>query len=216
MSPLLDVAFATLLAGSVLAPAAPAAAAADPDKPNVVLIVSDDQGWADIGCHADEIRSPHLDRLCREGVELDFHYVQPQCTPTRVALMTGRDPTRFGNHCAVASNEHAFPHETVTLASLLQAAGYETAPAGKWRLGSRPEWGPNGHGFDQSYGSPAGAVGMYDSRDNAAERGSVAWLRDVGARERISCSTGRFRPPSRSRSRGPRPPQRTPSGRTCC
>lgn len=70
---------------------------AQPDRlPNIVLIVTDDQGWADVGYHNDEVRTPNIDRLCNLGVELDAHYVQPQCTPTRVALMTGRYHSRFG------------------------------------------------------------------------------------------------------------------------
>ena len=151
-------ALAVLLA-SVTA-AAPSAAA----PPNIVVIVADDLGWADVGYHEPEIRSPNIDRLAATGVELDWHYVQPECTPTRVALLTGRYPSRFGNHCTQASNERALPFGTPTLASLLKDAGYETALCGKWHLGSKPEWGPNFFGFDHSYGSFAGAVGMFDHR----------------------------------------------------
>lgn len=84
-------------------------------KPNIVLIAIDDMGWADIGYHNPEIKSPHLDRMAREGVELDQHYVQPQCTPTRVALMTGRYPSRFGRQCTTALNLQSYPLGTVTL-----------------------------------------------------------------------------------------------------
>lgn len=140
------------------------AQAAEATHPNVVLIVADDLGWNDIGYHNAEIKSPHLDRLAAEGVRLDQHYVQPQCTPTRVALMTGRYPSRFGRHCTQASNVRALPPGTQTLASLLRSAGYATALTGKWHLGSKPEWGPNHYGFDHSHGSLAGAVGMYDHR----------------------------------------------------
>ena len=133
-------------------------------KPNIVLIVSDDQGWADIGYHSSEIKTPILDKLAKTGVELDCHYVQPQCTPTRVALITGRYPSRFGPHCTSASNEQSYPFGTLTMASMLKSQGYETAITGKWHMGSKPEWGPNHYGFDFSYGSLAGAVGMYDHR----------------------------------------------------
>lgn len=132
--------------------------------PNIVLIVADDLGWNDVGYHNPEIRTPHMDRLVATGVDLDQFYVMPQCTPTRVALMTGRYPSRFGNHCTQASNERALPPGTTTVAAALQAAGYQTALCGKWHLGSLPAWGPNHHGFDHSYGSLAGAVGMYDHR----------------------------------------------------
>lgn len=138
--------------------------AARADRPNVILIVADDLGWADVGYHNDEMRTPNLDRLAQEGVNLDTHYVMPQCTPTRVALMTGRYPSRFGTHCQQASNEQAFPFGTPTLASVLKAAGYDTALMGKWHLGSLPKWGPRHYGFDHTYGSFAGAVGMYDHR----------------------------------------------------
>ena len=137
---------------------------ADKVKPNILLIAADDQGWGDIGYHNPQIKSPNLDRLARTGVELDYHYVQPQCTPTRVALMTGRYPSRFGSHCTQASNSRAFPTGMLTMASMLKQIGYETMIIGKWHLGSKPEWGPNHYGFDYSYGSLAGAVGMYDHR----------------------------------------------------
>ncbi len=149
-----------LLVAMLAAVAAPAENA----RPNVVLIVADDLGWADVGYHNPEIRSPNIDRLVKTGIELDLHYVQPQCTPTRVALMTGRYPSRFGRHCTQASNEKALPDGTPTLSSLLKQAGYDTALVGKWHLGSKPEWGPNHFGFDYSYGCLAGATGIYDHR----------------------------------------------------
>lgn len=133
-------------------------------RPNILLLVADDQGWNDVGYHNPQLRTPHIDQLVKTGVELDCHYVQPQCTPTRVALMTGRYPSRFGLHCCQASNEQAYPHGTVTMASLLQSAGYQTGMSGKWHMGSKPEWGPKHYGFDYSHGSLAGAVGMYDHR----------------------------------------------------
>lgn len=139
-------------------------AQAQSQLPNIVLIVSDDQGWADIGYHNDEVRTPNLDKLMAMGVQLDAHYVQPQCTPTRVALMTGRYPSRFGPEPTKASNEPAFPKGTLTMASMLKDLGYDTAIMGKWHLGSTADHGPMHFGFDHSYGSFAGAVGMYDHR----------------------------------------------------
>ncbi|MCA9438320.1 MAG: sulfatase-like hydrolase/transferase [Candidatus Omnitrophica bacterium] len=153
--PILLGILALLLFVSAPAPAQP---------PNILFIVSDDQGWNDIGYHNDDLRTPNLDQLAETGVRLEHHYVQPQCTPTRVALMTGRYPSRFGPHCTTASNDQSYPIGTPTLASLLQSAGYDTGLFGKWHMGSKPEWGPNHYGFDFSYGSLAGAVGMYDHR----------------------------------------------------
>jgi arylsulfatase A-like enzyme len=147
-------------------------------NPNIVLLVADDLGWNDIGYHNDKIKSPVLDNLAATGVELAQHYVQPQCTPTRVALMTGRYPSRFGHHCTQASNEHSYPFETLTIASMLKKLGYTTGLFGKWHMGSRPEWGPNHHGFDYSYGSLAGAVGMYDHRYRLSSPYKNTWHRN--------------------------------------
>ena len=119
-----------------------------PQRPNIVILVADDLGWADVGYHNSEMRTPNIDRLAMTGVELDAHYVMPMCTPTRVALMTGRYPSRFGNHCTQASNQRALPPGTLTLASMLHDLGYATAIIGKWHLGSKPEWGPNYCVFD--------------------------------------------------------------------
>ncbi|MCC9601810.1 sulfatase-like hydrolase/transferase [Stieleria sp. JC731] len=134
------------------------------ESPNIVLILSDDQGWADIGYNNPDVYSPNLDQLASTGIVFTQHYVMPQCTPTRVALLTGRYPSRFGGAALQASNAQAFPKGTPTLASILKASGYETFLAGKWHLGSMPSHGPNEFGFDSSYGSLAGAVGMYDHR----------------------------------------------------
>jgi arylsulfatase A-like enzyme len=170
-----------LAAGLSVAPQGAAGAGEDPGsplRPNIVFIVADDLGWGDVGYHASEMRTPNLDRLVREGVELDQFYVQPQCTPTRVALLTGRYPSRFGAHCTEASNEQALPAGTLTLASLLGEAGYRTAITGKWHLGSKREWGPRRYGFDQSYGSLAGAVGAYDHRYRPDSPYAQTWHRD--------------------------------------
>jgi arylsulfatase A-like enzyme len=123
-----------------------------------LFVVADDLGWADVGWHGSKFRTPNLDRLVAEGVELDRHYVQPVCSPTRTALMSGRWTGRWGPHVLGPTNLRAFPAGTTTLASALKQAGYATAMAGKWHLGSKPEWGPNHYGFDHSYGSLSGAV----------------------------------------------------------
>ncbi|MCR9197761.1 MAG: sulfatase-like hydrolase/transferase [Planctomycetaceae bacterium] len=147
------------------------------ERPNIVLILADDLGWADIGYNNKAVYSPHLDELANTGITFTQHYVMPQCTPTRVALMTGRYPGRFGGAALQASNEPAFPQNTPTLASMLQQAGYRTYLAGKWHLGSRVEHGPNHFGFDSSYGSLAGAVGMYDHRYRTGDF-EHTWHRD--------------------------------------
>jgi arylsulfatase A-like enzyme len=129
-------------------------------RPNILLIVADDMGWADVGYHGSPIRTPHIDRLARQGVVLDQHYVAPMCTPTRTALLTGRYWSRFGN--TTPSNERVLPWTTRTLARALKQAGYSTCITGKWHLGSKPEWGPRQFGFDLSHGSLAGGVHPYN------------------------------------------------------
>lgn len=132
------------------------------DRPNVLVILTDDQGWADIGYNnPGKVHTPNLDRLAAEGAKFENHYVMPQCTPTRVALFTGCYPGRFGRAPLHATNERCFPPGTPTLATLMKSAGYETFLSGKWHMGDAPVDGPNHHGFDHSYGSIAGAVGMY-------------------------------------------------------
>lgn len=133
-------------------------------RPNILLIVADDLGWKDLGYHGAKIRTPNIDRLVETGVELDSHYVQPVCTPTRTALMSGRYPSRFGPHTLTPSNLRALPKGTETLASALKSAGYSTFLSGKWHLGVEPAWRPNHYGFDHSYGSLSGAVDPWTHR----------------------------------------------------
>jgi arylsulfatase A-like enzyme len=147
-------------------------------KPNILLVVADDLGWADVGWHGSQFRTPVLDRLVREGVELDRHYVQPVCSPTRTALLSGRWTGRFGPHVLAPTNLRAFPRGTPTLASALKAAGYVTAIAGKWHLGSLPEWGPNHYGFDHSYGSLTGAIDPWTHQYRVG-RWQQTWHRDL-------------------------------------
>lgn len=126
--------------------------------PNILFLLADDLGWSDVGWHGGFAKTPNMDRLVREGVELDQHYVQPVCTPTRTALLSGRYPGRFGPHALAPSNLRAMPLGTVTLASALKAKGYRTYQSGKWHLGSRTEWGPTVFGFDHGYGTLTGAA----------------------------------------------------------
>jgi arylsulfatase A-like enzyme len=129
-------------------------------RPNILLIVADDMGWADTGYQGSPIPTPQLDHLAGQGIVLDQHYVAPMCTPTRAALLTGRYWSRFGN--TKPSNERVLPWNTLTLARVLNAEGYHTGISGKWHLGSLPQWGPGKFGFDQSYGSLAGGVHPYN------------------------------------------------------
>lgn len=136
-------------------------AATDP-LPNIVFILADDLGWADVAFHGGNAPTPHLDRLAREGLELTRHYVAPVCSPTRAGLMTGRYWSRFGVVAPQATR--GLPWDTVTLPRVLKAAGYDTAMTGKWHLGSLPEDGPNKFGFDHAHGSLGGGVTPYSHK----------------------------------------------------
>jgi arylsulfatase A-like enzyme len=137
--------------------------AAEPEPlPNVLFIVADDLGWADVSYHGSALRTPNIDKLAHAGAELDQHYVAPVCTLTRSALMSGRYCSRFG--ITGPQSDQAFPFGTVTMASALKSRGYETAITGKWHLGSLPECGPRKFGFDSSYGAMGGGTGPWDHR----------------------------------------------------
>jgi arylsulfatase A-like enzyme len=151
------------------------AAETKPTKPNILFILADDLGWADVGFHHGNVPTPNIDRLAADGVELTQHYVCPVCSPTRSALLSGRYATRF--NVTNPQNERAYRWGTVTLASALKSVGYDTALIGKWHLGSKIEWGPQKFGFDHSYGSLAGGVGPWDHRYKQGEF-TTTWHRD--------------------------------------
>jgi arylsulfatase A-like enzyme len=134
------------------------------EKPNILFVLTDDLGWGDVSYHGSRIRTPNIDRLVSRGVELDAHYVNPVCTPTRASLMTGRYPGRFGKQATTPENRPILPDGYFTLATMLRDAGYATGLFGKWHLASDPDHGPNKYGFDYSYGSLAGGVDPYNHR----------------------------------------------------
>jgi len=114
----------------------PAAARPSAARPNIVFILADDMGWADVGYHGSTIRTPHIDRLAQEGVRFDRHYVMPTCTPTRVGFLSGRYPSRFG--VTAPAYGRIFDDDTVTLAQALRDCGYATSIVGKWHMVRRP------------------------------------------------------------------------------
>lgn len=134
------------------------------ERPNIVLLLADDLGWMDVGYHGSEIRTPHIDALTESGVELDSFYVQPTCSPTRIALMTGRYPFRCGGHINVLRpyHKHGPPLDEQFLPEALQQAGYKTAITGKWHLGlARRAYWPTSRGFDLQYGHLGGAIDYF-------------------------------------------------------
>jgi arylsulfatase A-like enzyme len=164
-----------LFALGLLSSAATFATSQESARPNIVFIMADDLGWADVGFHGGNAPTPNLDTLARENLELLQHYVAPVCSPTRSGLLTGRCWSRFG--VTSPQNTRCLPWDTVTLPQALKEAGYDTCLLGKWHLGSRPEWGPNSFGFDHAYGSLAGGVSPWNHRYKKGEF-SVTWHRD--------------------------------------
>ena len=124
--------------------------------PNVVLINCDDLGYGDLACYgAKDIRTPHLDRMAREGTRFtDFSVTSPLCTPSRAALMTGKYPGRVGLAAGVLRPDATtgLAGSEVTLAEIVKPQGYATACIGKWHLGFRPGMRPMDQGFDRYYG----------------------------------------------------------------
>lgn len=123
-------------------------------KPNIVLIVSDDQGYADASCyeHPDEVRTPHIDRLAARGVRFTNGYATGYvCAPTRAGLLTGRYQQRFGFYTA-GDSRTGLPVGEITLADVLKARGYATGVFGKWHLGLEPPYRPLARGFGEFYG----------------------------------------------------------------
>ncbi len=149
--------------------------AAETTPPNVVFIIADDLGWADVAFHGGNAPTPNLDRLAKDGLELTQHYVAPVCSPTRAGFLTGRCWSRFG--ITTPTNSLGLPMDTVTLPRALKSKGYETFLAGKWHLGSLPKWGPNHFGFDHSYGSLAGGISPWNHRYKKGQF-SVTWHRN--------------------------------------
>ena len=162
----LAAATAVVAAAVLMLPrAAPAEESPPPVKrrPNVILIMTDDQGYGDLGCHGNrQIRTPNLDRLAAQGVELTRFYNCPVCAPTRANLMTGRYCYRTGVWATWQGGE-AMRSDEVTLAEMLAAAGYRTAIFGKWHLGEVYPWLPTEQGFQDGLYVRTSGVGSFNT-----------------------------------------------------
>ena len=134
------------------------------DRPNIVYILADDFGWKDVGFHGSDIKTPNIDRLAAAGARLEQFYVQPMCTPTRAALMTGRYPLRYGLQTLVipSAGMYGLATDEWLMPQALKDAGYETAIVGKWHLGhAKPEYWPRQRGFDYQYGPLLGEIDYF-------------------------------------------------------
>jgi arylsulfatase A-like enzyme len=168
--PLISYLFGAALACSAAAHAA--------QQPNIIHVVADDLGWKDVGFNGcTDIKTPHLDKLAAEGAKLTGFYVQPMCTPTRAALLTGRYPFRYGLQTAVIPSVSAYGLETTEwlMPQCLKEAGYKTAIIGKWHLGhADKKWWPKQRGFDYQYGAMIGELDYFTHEEHHV----LDWYRD--------------------------------------
>jgi len=150
---------------------------AQAEKPNIVFIMADDLGNADLGYRGSDIKTPNIDKLAKEGVQLESFHAGPVCTPSRAALMTGRYPMRYGLQTLVIFPSHTYglPTDERTLPQALKQAGYQTMMVGKWHLGhADKKFWPQNRGFDHFYGNLVGEVDYFTK-----ERGGlVDWQRN--------------------------------------
>jgi len=161
--------------GLLAAPTGALAQAAS--KPNIVFIMADDLGFADVGYRGSPIKTPNIDKLATEGVRMDTFYGAAVCTPARAELMTGRYPMRYGLQTLVIFPSHTYGLATDerTLPQALHDAGYATLMDGKWHLGhaDRKYW-PQNRGFDYFYGNVVGEVDYFTH----ARGGVIDWQRN--------------------------------------
>ena len=167
--------FFGLLCGCTLLPAF---LHAQTERPNIVIVLADDLGWGDVGFHGSEIKTPCLDALVGEGVELERFYTSPISTPTRAGLMTGRYPNRFGVRSAVIPpwREDGLDENEETVADMLARNGYKNrAIIGKWHLGhTKKVHYPMNRGFSHFYGHLNGAIDYFD----LTREGELDWPND--------------------------------------
>ncbi len=130
-------------------------------KPNVLVILTDHQGWGDLSLNGNtNLNTPNIDQLAAEGASFDRFYVCPVCSPTRAEFLTGRYHPRGGVYSTSAGGERLDLDE-VTIGDTFKAAGYRTAASGKWHNGMQYPYHPNGRGFDEFYGFCSGHWGNY-------------------------------------------------------
>ncbi|CAN5323443.1 hypothetical protein BH11PLA2_BH11PLA2_00890 [soil metagenome] len=160
-------------------------------KPNIIVIVGDDMGYADVGVHGcKDIPTPHLDALAKSGVRFTNGYVSgPYCSPTRAGMLTGRYQQRFGHEFNPAGLKQGLPTTETTIADRLKAAGYQTGLVGKWHLGSSPDRQPPQRGFSEFFGFLGGAhdyfktQGIVRGTEPVDEKG---YLTDAFGREALN------------------------------
>jgi len=139
--------------------------------PNILLVLTDDQGWWDVGVHDNEaIETPNIDDFSKEGINFSHYYAGPVCSPTRAGMMTGRYHLRTGLYNTRFGGD-AIDKNEITIAELLQDAGYRTGLIGKWHLGKYHGYQPNQQGFDEFFGHYHGHIEEYDYPDQLVHNG---------------------------------------------
>ncbi len=135
------------------------------DKPNVIIIYTDDQGTVDMNAFgAKDLVTPNMDRIAKSGIRFTQFYASPICSPSRASLLTGKTPQRAGcpgNAGASLESMRGVPGSQYTMAEMFKDAGYRTAHIGKWHLGYQPDMLPNAQGFDYSFGHLVGCIDNY-------------------------------------------------------
>lgn len=133
------------------------------ERPNVLVILTDDQGWGDVSLHGNpNLQTPNIDSLARDGANLKNFYVCAVCSPTRAEFLTGRYHTRMGVYSTSSGGER-FDLNERTIGDVFKSASYRTAAFGKWHSGMQPPYHPNARGFDEFYGYCSGHWGNYFS-----------------------------------------------------
>ena len=155
--------------------------------PNVIIILTDDQGWADLGCYGSEdLHTPNMDKLAKEGVRFtQFYAAASVCSPSRASMLTGMNPHAAGlpGNASSSKGKEGMPTGRFTIAEMMKQAGYTTGHVGKWHLGYTPETMPNGQGFDSSFGHMGGCIDNYShffywngpNRHDLWENGTEIW-----------------------------------------
>ncbi len=132
----------------------------DTQRPNIILVMTDDQGYGDLACHGNKIiQTPHIDAFYKQAARFTDFHVSPTCSPTRSALMTGRHEFKNGVTHTINERER-LTQKAFTLAQLLKSAGYATGIFGKWHLGDEAEYQPGRRGFDEVFIHGAGGIGQ--------------------------------------------------------
>ncbi len=151
-------------------------------SPNILIIIADDLGRADLGFQGSEIQTPHLDALVQQGVFLERFYAQPICGPTRISLMTGRVPQRMGLSGNIEPGEPGIPLDQHLMPETFQQAGYQTWLLGKWHLGdSEPAYLPNQRGFEHFFGFLGGGSPYYLEQNTRRRNTRRTWWRNAEA-----------------------------------